>query len=282
MAAVTSLGIERPMPTPRQGLVSALVVVAALVLAACSGGTAPDVTMRPISEIVDGEIVVNSDPSGTFAVVDVTTTVPVACAVVYGPDEQFGSIAVDDDMRGGAHQEHAPRLSGLEPDTEYQYVLQGSDTSGAFYRSEVMTFRTPAAEEVETPGTNIAPSASVADVSSVFSDAFAAANAIDGDLGTAWSTDGDGDDAWIEIDLGEETAIAGFRYRSREMTDGTAIVETYTVTVDGDAQLGPFDAAGDGSGVVETTAEGQVLRFDAATTTGGNTGAVEIEVYEAP
>lgn len=260
-----------------------LMVGVAAMLAACSGGgSTGDVTVLPISDIVDGEIEVVTDPSGTMAAVEVTTTVPVACAVVYGPDDTFGSIAVDDDMRGGAHQEHAPRLTGLQPDTQYQYVLQGSDTSGAFYRSEVMTFRTPPAEDVATPGPNVAPSATVADVSSTFSDAFAAANAIDGDLGTAWSTAGDGDDAWIEIDLRDDTAIAGVAYRSRGMTDGTAIVETYTMTVDGGEPLGPFEAAGDGTGVVEVDAQGRLLRFEAETTTGGNTGAVEIEVYAAP
>lgn len=259
-----------------------LLVVLAVVLTACSDASSTgDVTVRPISDIVDGDIEVVTDPSGTMAVVEVTTTVPVACAVVYGPDGTFGSIAVDDDMRGGAHEDHAPRLTGLQPDTEYQYVLQGSDTSGAFYRSDIMTFRTPPAQEVTTPGPNVAPSATVADVSSTFSEAFAAANAIDGDLSTEWSTAGDGDDAWIEIDLGDETAIAGVAYRSREMTDGTAIVETYTVTVDGGEPLGPFEAAGGGAGVVEVATEGRLLRFEAETTTGGNTGAVEIEVYAA-
>lgn len=260
-----------------------LLVAVAVVLTACSDrSSVADVTVRPIADIVDGDIEVVTDPSGTTAVVEVTTTVPVACAVVYGPDDTFGSLAVDDDMRGGAHEDHAPRLTGLQPDTEYQYILQGSDTSGAFYRSDVMTFRTPQAPDVATPGPNVAPSATVADVSSTFSDAFAAANAIDGDLGTGWSTAGDGDDAWIEIDLGEETGIAGVAYRSREMTDGTAIVETYTVTVDGGEPLGPFEAAGGGAGVVEVAVDGRLLRFEAETTTGGNTGAVEIEVYAAP
>lgn len=263
----------------RRARMFGLLAAGALVLAACAGNEPTDVTVRPISQVLDGDVTVTPDPSGTTAVVEATTAVPVACAVVYGPDEAFGAIAVDDDMRGGAHADHAPRLTGLEPGTEYQYVLQGSDTAGAFYRSDVMTFRTPPAEQASTPGTNVAPSGTVADVSSEFSDAFAVANAIDGDLGTEWSTAGDGDDAWIEIDLGAATEISGFGYRSREMTDGTAIVETYTVTIDGDEQFGPFDAE---SSTTDVATEGRVIRFDAGTTTGGNTGAVEIEIYAAP
>lgn len=249
-------------------------LLALALLSACTSSEAPDVAVRPIEDILDSDIQINTDPSGTTAVVEVSTSLPVACAVVYGSDDSFGSIAVDDDMRGGAHEEHQPRLTGLQPDTEYSYVLQGSDTAGVLYRSDVMTFRTPPAEAISTPGENVAPSATVGDVSSAFSDDFAAANAIDGDLGTEWSTAGDGDDAWIEIDLGDEADIAGFRYQSREMTDGTAIVETYTVTI-GDQEFGPFPAGQ----VQEVQAAGRVVRFDAETTTGGNTGAVEIEVY---
>jgi len=180
-------------------------------------------------------------------------------------------------MDGGAHQEHAPLLTGLEPDTEYRYVLQGSDTAGRLYRSETMTFTTPPASQAAA-GTNVAVDATVVAASSEFSDGFAAERAIDGDLGTEWATAGDGDDAWIEIDLGGVTGLVGVRLRSRSMTDGTSIIEQYTVTVDGGEPLGPFDAGDE----AEVAVSGQRLRIDAVTTTGGNTGAVEIEVYAQP
>ena len=32
---------------------------------------------------------------------------------------------------------------------------------------------------------------------------------IDGDPGTQWSSNGDGNDAWIEIDLATETRVTG-------------------------------------------------------------------------
>lgn len=272
------------MPTGTRGRLVVVVGALALVAAACSSQpTDRGDEVRPISQILATDIEITPDPSGTAATLAVETAVPVACAVIYGPDEDFGAIAVDQDMSAGAHREHAPLLTGLEPDTEYRYVLQGSDTTGQLYRSEVLTFTTPAAEDAAAvPGTNVAPDATVAGASSEFSDGFTAERAIDDDLGTAWATDGDGDDAWIEIDLGAPTEVVAVRLRSRSMTDGTSIVEQYTVTVDGQGILGPFDAGTDPAPPAEVTVTGQRLRFDATTTSGGNTGAVEVEVYAAP
>ena len=68
--------------------------------------------------------------------------------------------------------------------------------------------------------------------------------------------------------------------RSRVMSDGTAIIETYTVTVDDGEVLGPFPA-GQAFSPSPANVTGQRFRIDAHTTTGGNTGAVEIEIYAA-
>lgn len=258
---------------------SAILIVAVLsmLLAACSATAADDIRIRPIEDILAGDVSVDADPSGTVATLRVTTTIPVACAVIYGADQQFGSIATDDDMAGGAHRDHAPLLSGLEPDTEYRYVLQGSDAQGNLYRSQVRSFRTPDVTDDVAADRNVAPQGEVVDVSSEFSDAFTAANAIDGDLSTAWSTAGDGDDAAITIDLGRPTDISGVRLRSREMSDGTAIIRSFTVTVDDTDTLGPFEAGADHP--TQLRARGRQVRVDAVDTTGGNTGAVEIEIY---
>lgn len=251
-----------------------------LALTACSGDATTSGSVLPIEGVLATDIVVTPDPSGTFAVLEVDTDIPLACSVVFGTSEAFGLIATDDDMAGGAHTDHQPRMEGLAPETTYVYRLQGSDAAGNLYQSDVMTFTTPAAVEVARPGDNVAPDGTVTGVSSEFSDAFAAANAIDGDPATEWSTAGDGDDASITIDLGAVTDIVGFGFHSREMSDGTAIIETFTVTVDGGEALGPFPA-GTGLSIVEAATSGQVLQVDAVTTTGGNTGAVEIEVYAA-
>ena len=252
-----------------------LAIALAVVVAGC-GSSDSSATVRPIEPILASEITIDFDPSATTATLTVDTTVPVACSVIFGVDESFGSIAVDNDMQGGAHNDHGPLLTGLAPETEYRYVLQGSDAAGAIYRSDVMTFTTPAANESGL-GANIATTATITDFSSEFSDTFAAANAIDGNPATEWSTAGDGDNAWIELDLGQDQPITAIAYRTRQMTDGSAITETFTITIDG-TTLGPF-LAGPDPVVLDEPTTGRILRFDADQTTGGNTGATEIEIY---
>jgi hypothetical protein len=63
------------------------------------------------------------------------------------------------------------------------------------------------------------------------------------------------------------------------MADGSTITEEYAVIVDGE-RFGPFEAgtvAEPNPAEIEVT--GQVVRFEVTTTTGGNTGAVEVRVY---
>jgi hypothetical protein len=228
-------------------------------------------SLRDFGEIQASPVAVTPDPGGRSAVLEVDTSIDVACSVVYGEDESFGLIAVDSDMDGGAHADHQPVLGGLEPDTEYHYRLQGTAPDGSMYVSEVMTFRTPP-EPVGGP-INLALGADVTGVSSEWSDAFAASNAFDGDATTEWSSRGDGDDAWVEIDLGSPQQIDELVLRTRSMNDGTSITDTYAVTADG-VLLGEFNA--EEAAAVDVVA--QVLRFDVVSSSGGNTGAIEILV----
>jgi hypothetical protein len=233
--------------------------------------------VRPISEILVGDFAVEVDPSGTSAVLRLTTTIDVACSVVYGPDTDFGGLATDTDMAGGGHRDHQPLMTGLVPGSTVYFRVQGASADGTIYVGDVETFVTPGAGNA-TAAVNLALDATVTDVSSEFSDAFAAGNAIDGSLGTEWSSRGDGNDAYIVIELGASTDVTGFGFRTREMTDGTSITNTYTVTIDDGETFGPFEA-GPGLTVTEFAATGRVFRFDMEDTTGGNTGAVEIEIY---
>lgn len=228
--------------------------------------------VQDFSVIQAGPLEVVPDESGRFATLTVDTSIDVACSVVYGPDETFGLIAVDSDMDGGAHTDHHPIMGGLEPDTEYQYRVQGTAPDGAIYVSEVFDFRTPPAP-VGGP-TNLALNGSVSGVSSEFSDSFGATNAFDGDATTEWSSGGDGNDAWIEIDLGEPMAISDVVFRTRSMGDGSATTQTFSVTADG-VELGTF--AVDEPAQLDT--EAQVLRFDVEASTGGNTGTVDILIF---
>jgi hypothetical protein len=233
--------------------------------------------VRPIDEILDGELSVEVDASGTSAVLRLNTTVDVACSVVFGPTTQFGGLATDTDMAGGAHSVHQPLMTDLEPGTTVLYRVQGTAADGTIYVGEVEQFVTPAADGTAAR-INLSLDASVVETSSDFNSSFAGDNAIDGSLSTEWSSLGDGDNAFIVIDLGASMDVSGFGFRTREMSDGTSITNTYTVSVDGAETLGPFDA-GIGLVVSDTAVTGQVFRFEMSETSGGNTGAVEIEIY---
>lgn len=254
--------------------IAVVVLCIALSAVACSSDGDPDGVV-PFQVIAVAGPDVEVDPSGTFAVLTVETSIDAICAVAYGVGEPKGSIATDQEMEPAGHRAHRVVLSGLESDAEYSYRLQGVGADGRLYRSETFTFRTPPAV-ASSLESNLARGATVLEASSEFSAAFTASNAVDGDLSTEWSSRGDGDDAWITIDLQSETQVGAVAFRTREMDDGTAITEAFTVTVDGETTLGPFPAGPD---PVEVAFSGRVIRFDVAASTGGNTGAVEVEVY---
>lgn len=247
-----------------------LAVLTVLITASACGGSSQ--AAEPFSAIVDGVPLITPDPSGTFAVVSVSTTVDAVCAVAYGETTELGRLATDLDMAGGGHVDHSARLTGLTPDSLYYYRLQGVGPDGTLFQSDLMEFRTPPAQA--TDRNNVAPTGLVVDVSSEFSTAFAARLAIDGDPGTEWSSQGDGDGAFIVIDLGVETDIVGVAFRARTMSDGSAITNTFSVIVDEGSPLGPFAA-----GEAELAVTGRVVRFDVESSTGGNTGAAEVEIY---
>jgi len=240
-----------------------------------SPAAAPDLdTVVDFAAIQAGGVAIEPDPSGTSATITVSTTIDAACAVLFGEDETFGRLATDKDMGGGAHRDHHVVLGGLRPATAYVFRLQGSGIDGRLYRSRPYSFTTPA-PSASAPS-NLAIGADVVEVSSEYSAAFGAASAVDGDPNTEWSSKGDGDGAFITLDLGRPVDVSAVAFRTREMSDGSAITGTFTVTVDG-TSFGPFPA----SEVVPLAVTAQALRFDVATSTGGNTGATEIEVFGA-
>lgn len=270
----------------------AVTVLAATACTSSDGGepttaSAAQAEVRPFSEIQDGEVTFEADPLDPSAgIFRVDTTEPAICAIVWGETDQFGRFNNSLAMNGTGIIEHDVKLPDLEPGREYQYVLQGTTADGTLYRSEVDTFVIPEGDGGGTAasapdlGDNLALDATVADVSSEFNDSFAAANAVDGDLATEWSSRDDGDDAFITLDLGAETDLAGVAFLTRSMADGTAITETFTVTVDDGEVLGPFPAGSPADPqVAEVSASGQQLTFRVDTSTGGNVGAVEVQVF---
>ncbi len=274
-----------------------------IVLAACAGapaatGLPPQPTPPPVVEGVRplSEILVSgpefADPRPNSVTILVETRVPMVCAAAYGTTTSYGSLATDTDMAGAGHTDHHPLLTGLQPDTEYHMRFQGVAPDGTLYQSEDYVFRTPPAETAAEPpaepaGRNMAlrsEGARVVAVSSIYGggdddSSYGANKAIDGNRNTAWSSDGDGDEAFIEIGLAQETRVTAIGFWTRTMGTSAQILSFLVVTDRGET-YGPFELA-DASGphFFEVDFTATRLRFEAAKTTGGNTGAVEIAVY---
>jgi hypothetical protein len=270
-----------------------LVAVALLSLAACnsvetsdSSGVTEGYTFHSIEEIVDGDLAVTNFANDGTATLPVHTNIPVACSVVYGTTPAFGSLTLDLDMAGGAHSDHNPLLTGLEPETEYFYRFQGVDEAGTIYLSEVMTFTTPPLETSQTE--NLASPENGAEIigySSAFGDAalqdhWGAASAFDDNPNTEWSSAGDGNGAWIEVKLAGPARIDSVEFQTRAMGDGSAITRSFTIVTGDGQEYGPFDLPDAANSYrFEVPIEAETLRFNLMDTTGGNTGAVDIAVY---
>ena len=281
-----------PAPIRRTRL---LVVGAALGLVACLSGAASAATdapptvpadaavARPFAEVQASAFSFETDPSDpSRAIFRVTTTEPMICAIVWGDDDTFGRFNNSLSMNGTGITQHDVVLPDVEAGATYRYVVEGTTADGTWYRSDVGTFSVEAVAVATTVdrGPNLATGARIVDVSSEFSDDFAAANAVDGDTATEWATDGDGDHGSITIDLGSSERIRGVAFLTRSMADGTAITDTFTLGVDGADPIGPFPAGTVASpSVADIDVTGEQLRFDVASSSGGNVGAVEIEVF---
>jgi hypothetical protein len=262
-------------------LAGALLFIA--LIGACSSSDKGD-AIRPLDEVLDGGIEI-TDLNATSAVVRVETSIDVVCSVVYGVDRSYGNQSTDLDMGGLAHSSHAAPLRGLQPDTEYHYRLQGTGSDGTFYVSEPKTFKTPpatgASGQLRKNLASLEEGARVVEASSSFGNSatWQAQNAIDGDPKTAWSSNGDGDDGFITIELAEPSELNAVGMWTRTMGSSAQIMSFQVVTESG-AVLGPFQLPNSSemhSFPVSVTA--RQLRFEVVKSSSGNTGAVEVAAY---
>jgi chitodextrinase len=263
--------------------VGGLILLGALCfgLAAC-GGSGATLRVGDFGAVEVGKTRVQVAADGRSAVVQLQTKPPTVCAIAYGPTGSLGSIANDPNMGGTAISRHTVLLKNLAPNTNYRYRLTATDAQGRVYQTrKLATFKTTPAKAAAT-GPDIAKRARIVAVSSQFSSDYRAANAVDGNLSTEWSSNGDGNHAFITIDLGKPTAVGGLAFLTREMPDGSAITHTFAVIVDGNKRYGPFPT---GSRLDPRYAPvrftGRRLRFEVVSSTGGNTGAAEIQVFSS-
>lgn len=226
--------------------------------------------------------------TATSAVIALKTAAPAFCQVNYGPSPQYGQMRRM--TMSGPMTDHRILLPGLQPDTLYHVRLTAVDVGARVYQSGDLTFKTLPAAAGRPKGQNLASLSAGAKVIGVSSNyggediasTYGANNAIDGDPATEWSSNGDGDKAWIEIELARSYRITAIGFWTRTM--GTsAQIRQFEVVAGGKTRLGPF-TLGDAGGIhyfrVNVTAKR--LRFNVRKSSGGNTGAVEIEALTGP
>jgi F5/8 type C domain len=257
------------------------VLALCLGLVACGSPGTGKAGIRPFSAVEVGSLHLQIAADGRSAVIQVETKPPTVCAIAYGKTASLGSVADDPDMGGTAISHHIVVLSRLAPGTTYRYRLTATDGQGLVFQTQRLgSFTTP--RESATRERDVAIGAKVVAVSSQWSYAYRAANAFDGDLSTEWASNGDGNGAWVTVDLGRELKISGIAFITREMADGSAITKTFAVLVDGKKRFGPFPAGNRlDAHVAAVSFTGRLLRFEVAKSTGGNTGAAEIEVFSS-
>jgi hypothetical protein len=214
------------------------------------------------------------------------TRVPVVCNVAYGLDKTYGKLALM--AMTGPVTDHEISLLGLEPDSVYHLRITITDAESNVYQSEDLTFSTIQGTGQKKPvGTNVVSANDGAKVVGVSSNwggggpdsSFGANKAIDGNSSTEWSSDSDGDNAWIEIELAQLYELDTIGFWTRTMGNSAQIF-TFKVVTDDGTQLGPFNLP-DAATIYyfDADVKAKRLRFKVESSSGGNTGAVEIEVY---
>ena len=224
------------------------------------------------------------------AVVRFDTSLPTSCEVRYGVEvDALNQSATDPNMAPGQlSYTHDVPLEDLEPATTYYFAARAVDRAGKPYLSQTLDFAS-LADETTNLGQNLALLSGGAQVTQVSSNwaegdndsSFGANNAFDGQMASEWSSNGDGDGAWVELKLDSEHLLTTFAFRSRQMSDGSSIVKRVELWLDG-ASVGAFDTP-DPSERYEFTFEptrASLARVSVLASTGGNTGAREIELYE--
>ncbi|MFC1552384.1 fibronectin type III domain-containing protein [Candidatus Latescibacterota bacterium] len=155
------------------------------------------------------------------AVIRFTTSIASSCEVEYGFSEGSLDNTATDPMMGpdSLSTDHTVTLDGLTAETAHYYRARAVTESGTVYFSDVDTFTT-LPDTVTAVYENIARAEAGTTVKSVSSNfgggandsAFGANNAIDGKISTEWSSFGDGDGAYIELDFGQMRDIARFGF----------------------------------------------------------------------
>ena len=249
----------------------------------------PNVETVFVSPVMEG---IPDNALAVFVLVEVPPGGETSVHTHPGPELIYQLTGVIDYQNGliGVRQMTPGDVEGIPPVISVQKRNPSGETAAFlswFLVDPNQPFASPAAFKDIGLGVNLAlleNGASVAAVSSNFGgggngSAFGAANALDGNPATEWSSAGDGDAAWIDVELKAVTNVTSVGFWTRTMGD-TAQVNSFQVTTERGETYGPF-TVDDATTIYrfDTQFTAKRLRFELLDTSGGNTGALEIEVY---
>ncbi len=225
------------------------------------------------------------------AVLRFTTSRPTTCEAAFGlAASALDRTATDPNMEPGTYlEQHEVPLEDLVPNTTYYVVGRAVDPNDNVYTSMVLQFTTLTGAAVDSM-VNVAALARGSVVNAVSSNFGGGANdstwgankAFDDQMSTEWSSNGDGNGAFIEIDLGSTRSFAVVGFRSRKMSDGTSIIESFQLVLDGTTTLGPFASPDPDIRYLfqlGAPASARTVRLEAIATSGGNTGIKELQLF---
>ncbi len=264
------------------------------IITSCSNGGSSDSgyanTGEDLSNVTFSQFQLNY-PNSSSVEISFVTSRETSCEIIYGPSEnQLSDSATDSTMMAGElRAEHTVLVDELLPTTTYYYKARAIDATENIYFSELREFTTQDKTSNSSTLRNIALlsyGTIVSDVSSNYggvnnADMWGANAAIDGLLSTEWSSNADGDNAALTLDLGRERQLVGFGIRSRKMTDGSSIIQSVQLIFNDSHSEGPF-VLPDPDQLYQfnfvTPISAQIVKVEAVSTTGGNTGLKEFQL----
>lgn len=207
-------------------------------------------------------------------------------STAFGKTEKFGRQIRS--ARTEPFRERELKVLGLKTGAKYFTETILINSKGKLFRSKKRTFETLKEPDDEVNyGKNWASLTQGASISSVSSNwgsdpsgPFGASNAIDGDPGSEWSSQGEGNDAWIEVKLPDRIKITAIGFWTRTMGNTGQVSKIRVLTGKGKL-LGEFSipSANEVYRFQTETHTTDLVRFEVLKSSGGNTGAREIKVY---
>ena len=205
------------------------------------------------------------------------------CAIVWGDDDTFGRFNNSLSMNGTGITQHDVVLPDVEAGVTYQYVVEGTTADGTWYRSDVGTFSVEAVAVATTVdrGPNLATGARIVDV---VVGVLRRLRRGQRDRRRHRHRVGDRRRRRSRLDhhrpgFDASASAASPSSPARWPTARRSPTRSRSAST-APIRIGPFPAGTVASPrVADVDVTGEQLRFDVASSSGGNVGAVEIEVF---